>query len=614
MPMPMQMHSADEMDLLRMLHQNQNQDLNQHQHHNDDVATDTTDAADAADFSFLQMMPMSIDKIDFKPLVNVNTLPESFTTFLNMNLPPQSQSQLQSQSQPQLTRGTQAEQLSTETLIADIHSHPPNHAFRPPRVDIRREAQRIVKLAHRNKNLPIPMPMSISMGGEDDNLQEERAKVREFRAKLLKKLKLQLKQKPLVRKNSKRGNSKSQSNNKCSRTKLSASTTNIDIGSSSFSTTATATATAKMIGRPLTPQTRVRLTLVPNLPTLYSMLVTETLTPDDAALAFKPGFNGNGSGSGSSLYREMKSKFRVLKRGTMSDADAYEELLVNEAVDWRFKTSTAISTATATPNTMTEILSPLSPDGDRASFGGGVFPGKTQAVTFLDVDQDQDQDLDQSSDVEVGSDDSNSNTLCRRLKLLPSIGTAYGHAIGLERDGVPVYTSVATAVREVFGINEFTLLRITRAAAFEKTGSIVLKMETAKPGDAWLDDDEFDMRLLYRLYSENEVSGEETAENDNEEEPPSPQPFGTATDPITTTFLKKKVARPRYKCNMRIYVVPRCSDAVLYTRESMLRRDIVNGTLDLTDTGNHSTAVADGRLVLTAFDYVPLLREMGVLE
>ena len=460
------------------------------------------------------------------------------------------------------------------------------------------------------------MSRPMSMGGEDDNLQEERAKVREFRAKLLKKLKLQLKQKPLVRKNSKRGNSKSQSNNKCNRTKLSASTTNIDIGSSSFSTTATATATAtaKMIGRPLTPQTRVRLTLVPNLPTLYSMLVTETLTPDDAALAFKPGFNGNGNGSGSSLYRELKSKFRVLKRGTMSDADAYEELLINEAVDWRFKTSTAISTATATPNTVTEISSPLSPEGDRASFGGGVFPGKTQAVTFLDVDQDQDQDLDQSSDVEVGCEDSNSNTLCRRLKLLPSIDTAYGHAIGLERDGVPVYTSVDTAVREVFGINEFTLLRITRAAAFEKTGSIVLKMETAKPGDAWLDDDEFDMRLLYRLYSENEVNGVETADNDNEneEEPPSPQPFGTATDPITTTFLKKKVARPRYKCNMRIYVVPRCSDAVLYTRESMLRRDIVNGTLDL--TGGNRSAVADGRLVLTAFDYVPLLREMGVLE
>jgi hypothetical protein len=606
-----------------MLHQNQ--DLNQHQHHNNDVATETTDAVEAADFSFLQMMPMSMDKIDFKPLVNVNTLPESFTTFLNMNLPPQSQLQ----PQPHLPRGTQTEQLSTETLIADIHSHPPNHAFRPPHVDIRREAQRIVKLAHRNKNLPIPMPMSMSismskpmsMGGEDGNLQEERAKVREFRAKLLKKLKLQLKQKPTVRKNSKRGNSKRQSNNKCGRTKLSATTTNIDIDSTTATATATATTSAKMIGRPLTPQTRVRLTLVPNLPTLYSMLVTETLTPDDAALAFKPGFNGNGNGSGSSLYREMKSKFRVLKRGTMPDADAFEELLVNEAVDWRFKTSTATAIATATPNTVTEISSPLSPEGDRASFGGGVFPGKTQAVTFLDVDQDQDLDLDldqdQISDVEVGCDDSNSNTLCKRLKLLPSIDTAYGHAIGLERDGVPVYTSVATAVREVFGINEFTLLRITRAAAFEKTGSIVLKMETAKPGDAWLDDDEFDMRLLYRLYSENEVNGEETAENDNEneEEPPSPQPFGTATDPITTTFLKKKVARPRYKCNMRIYVVPRCSDAVLYTRESMLRRDIVNGTLDLSGTGTgHRSAVADGRLVLTAFDYVPLLREMGVLE
>ncbi|ODV87893.1 hypothetical protein CANARDRAFT_20623 [[Candida] arabinofermentans NRRL YB-2248] len=161
-------------------------------------------------------------------------------------------------------------------------------------------------------------------------------------------------------------------------------------------------------------------------------------------------------------------------------------------------------------------------------------------------------------------------------------------AVLIEEKGIPVYDSVDTAIKEIFDIEEFSLLRVSRAAALEPSGAIVLKIETARPGDLHLNDDEFDMRY-------NSIE-----EKDNDD-----ILLGKPGDAITPTFLKKKVARPRYKSDMRIYLLPRSTSAILYAQEIMLKRDIVNKTLNLE---------TDKRIILCAFDYKKVLEETGVYK
>lgn len=55
---------------------------------------------------------------------------------------------------------------------------------------------------------------------------------------------------------------------------------------------------------------------------------------------------------------------------------------------------------------------------------------------------------------------------------------------------IPIYDDFALAVRELFQARTFSLVRVTRAAAFERTGAIVLKLETAHPGDIQLNDED----------------------------------------------------------------------------------------------------------------------------
>ncbi|GME84842.1 unnamed protein product [Ambrosiozyma monospora] len=81
--------------------------------------------------------------------------------------------------------------------------------------------------------------------------------------------------------------------------------------------------------------------------------------------------------------------------------------------------------------------------------------------------------------------------------------------------------------------------------------------------------------------------------------------IGRPGDPVTPTFLKKKVARPRYKSNMRIYVLPRYTNCIMYSQESMLKRDLLNGTLRLKK---------DKRLITCGFHYENTLIELGLLD
>ncbi|GAV27740.1 hypothetical protein PMKS-001208 [Pichia membranifaciens] len=445
------------------------------------------------------------------------------------------------------------ENFSKGTLVTN--PNPPEYFFNSPQFDLYKEVPTLVKLAHRNKDIKL----------SDTQDETKRA---EFQQNLFKKIKR------------KRQASYA--------TKLVSGKFQESKNNSLFPQTANLNCKSKRtIGRPLTPKTKVRLTLVPNLPTLYSMLVTENIdfSKLKSHLSTSPSPSSSSSSSSLSLpfsnslkipafNKNIREKFKVLKRGNLDDKKAYEELLFNESVDWRFKTSSVSDS-----NHLDAKHSGTSENGMRC---GGGFPSKTQVVTFLDTNEDDEED------------DSKA-----RYPVF-SMHEPFPNAIGIGEDSSLVYKLVDTAVREIFGLEEYTFLRITRAAAFEKTGSVVLKMETIKPGYKWLDDDEFDLKIMFRIFG-----GENLDELDHDSDESSNQ-FGRAGDPVTTTFLKKKIARPRYKSNMRIYLIPRNTDVILYTRESMLKRDIINGTLDLCDD-------TDPRMIITAFEFENVLRELKMI-
>lgn len=304
----------------------------------------------------------------------------------------------------------------------------------------------------------------------------------------------------------------------------------------------------KQIGRPLTPKTKVKLTMVPNLPTLYSMLVSDSANPD-------LNINPNSMIAGV----DLNGKFHILKRGHLNEEMTKEELTYNSNIDWRFKSANH------------------SKEGDL----GGDFPGQSQLVTFLEEEDPL---------LTTNNDNNNNN------KITPN-----SNFVGIDSDGSPIFNSVPQTVKNSFGIDEFTFLRVTRAAAFEKTGSIVLKMETVKPNDPWLNDDEFDLRLIYRMHMDPNAQNSSLLDLAYDDE------YLNRENVISPGFIKKKVARPRYKANMRLYLVPRATNVILYVKESMLKRDIINGTLNLNDKN-------DPRLIITAFDFTNLLNELKIFR
>lgn len=119
----------------------------------------------------------------------------------------------------------------------------------------------------------------------------------------------------------------------------------------------------------------------------------------------------------------------------------------------------------------------------------------------------------------------------------------------------PTFNSLDTAISTLFGTSNYTLVRVTRSATNEADGSLVLKLETAQPGDIRLiDDEDFADDMLHSIGSEGRRPN--------------------------NLFIKKIVARPRYKAGMKIYFVPYACNASLYVDSRMLERDLYNGVID----------------------------------
>jgi hypothetical protein len=235
-------------------------------------------------------------------------------------------------------------------------------------------------------------------------------------------------------------------------------------------------------GRPLSKETTVRLTLVPTLGVLYSLLVSDT----------------------------MRKPLQVLKYSDEKEAES--------------KTNEELSTK----NSMSGFSNMLN----------------VQTVRF--------------------TDDPN---------VSPKRDTA-----------VPEFNTIDEAVFNLFGLTEYSLIRVTRAAATEVGGSVLLKIETAMPGYLYLNDDE-----------EEDFS---TVEKNKELYRDS---IGFIGDRPTTTFLKKRVARPRYKADMRIYLIPKAITCAIYCEERIFKRDLLRGFLDLSK---------GERSIISAFEYEDFLENL----
>lgn len=124
-----------------------------------------------------------------------------------------------------------------------------------------------------------------------------------------------------------------------------------------------------------------------------------------------------------------------------------------------------------------------------------------------------------------------------------------------KKDVSPTFNSLSTAVQSLFGLTDYTLIRVTRSTTNDSEGSVLLKLETAKPGD-------------YKLFDDNEFLSEMAHSIGQKDTVPS------------NLFLKKIVARPRYKSDMKIYLIPKLDDISFYIDNRMFERDLFHGIID----------------------------------
>lgn len=123
-------------------------------------------------------------------------------------------------------------------------------------------------------------------------------------------------------------------------------------------------------------------------------------------------------------------------------------------------------------------------------------------------------------------------------------------------DSVSTFNQLDTAVSSLFNVQDYSLVRVTRSASSSSNGSVLMKLETAKRGDySLVDDRDFMDDMLGSL--------------------------GNLGERPNNIFIKKVVARPRYKSDMKIYIIPSTDNMLLYADERMLERDLINGVIDM---------------------------------
>lgn len=123
-------------------------------------------------------------------------------------------------------------------------------------------------------------------------------------------------------------------------------------------------------------------------------------------------------------------------------------------------------------------------------------------------------------------------------------------------DVVTTFNMLDTAISSLFKIQKYALVRVTKSASSNTEGLTLVKLETAKPGDPLLiDDKDFVEDMVASLGRPNQVPN--------------------------NLFIKKVVARPRYKVDMKLFVTSSDRSLLLYVDPRVFERDLINGIIDL---------------------------------
>ncbi|KAK6199532.1 uncharacterized protein RJT21DRAFT_121915 [Scheffersomyces amazonensis] len=173
---------------------------------------------------------------------------------------------------------------------------------------------------------------------------------------------------------------------------------------------------------------------------------------------------------------------------------------------------------------------------------------------------------------------------------VPNTGASSSSSVSTNsNNSIPTFNNLNTAVSSLFNVKEYSLIRVSRSTTDDSDGSIILKLETCRPGDLKLiDDAEYLDEMLYSL--------------------------GKPGEPPTNLFIKKIIARPRYKSDMKIYLIPNTSssDFTLYTDERMFERDLYNGVIDVEfeeQNGDIRLVKTGTRDVFVTFPFEGIVRE-----
>lgn len=207
-----------------------------------------------------------------------------------------------------------------------------------------------------------------------------------------------------------------------------------------------------------------------------------------------------------------------------------------------------------------------------------VFDEMTQSLVAKSVDEDEDsyanykRDIDDVGAVHYLDRTKSSKLLGKLVQLIDSnlvnlsktskkVLLSYNISLSdprpskFKQKDVPTFNSLLKAVQSLFGVTDYTLIRVTRSTTTDYEGSVLLKLESAKPGDL-------------KLLDDNDFLGELT------------HSIGTLGSEPSNLFMKKVVARPRYKSDMKIFLIPKKDDFALYVDERMFERDLINGVID----------------------------------
>lgn len=123
-------------------------------------------------------------------------------------------------------------------------------------------------------------------------------------------------------------------------------------------------------------------------------------------------------------------------------------------------------------------------------------------------------------------------------------------------DVVTTFNVLDTAILSLFKIQKYVLVRVTKSASSNSEGLSLVKLETAKPGDPLLiDDKDFIEDMIASLGKPNQVPN--------------------------NLFIKKIVARPRYKVDMKLFVASSDRSLLLYVDPRVFERDLINGVIDI---------------------------------